>query len=93
MTSTCQHLAEARDVRPQSNGCEQCLAAGESWVELRLCRACGHVGCCDSSKSKHATDHHRSTGHPIVTAFDTGGDWGWCYVDEQILEPFTVLRG
>lgn len=28
---------------------------GDQWVQLRLCLKCGHVGCCDSSKNKHAT--------------------------------------
>jgi len=91
-TASCEHVAQARDVRPQSNACEQCLAAGESWVELRLCQSCGHVGCCDSSKYRHATGHFHETGHPISTAFDTGEDWGWCYVDELLLQPFTELR-
>jgi hypothetical protein len=43
---------------------------------------CGHVGCCDSSKGKHATAHARATDHPIVESFEPGEDWFWCYVDE-----------
>jgi hypothetical protein len=91
-TSSCEHVAGTQDVRPLSNGCDECLALGEAWVELRLCMNCGHVGCCDSSKHQHATRHFRESGHPIATAFDTGGDWGGCYVDEQLLQPFSVLR-
>ena len=26
---------------------------------------CGHVGCCDSSKNRHATKHFKATGHPM----------------------------
>jgi hypothetical protein len=45
-----------------------------------------HVGCCDSSKNKHATKHFRKTRHPIVQSFEPGEDWLWCYVDEVFLE-------
>jgi uncharacterized UBP type Zn finger protein len=52
---------------------------------LRLCMTCGYVGCCDSSKNKHASAHARATGHPIVESFEPGEDWLWCYVDEVAL--------
>jgi len=90
--STCEHLADTKDVRPQSNTCPECLASGQSWVELRLCQECGTVACCDSSNGKHATAHFAATGHPIAMAFDTGEDWGWCYVDELLIMPFDELR-
>jgi hypothetical protein len=50
MTTTCTHLAQIRDVTPSANGCEECLKTGDTWVHLRICRICGHVGCCDSSE-------------------------------------------
>jgi CPA2 family monovalent cation:H+ antiporter-2 len=78
----CTHLGAIRPVRPSARGCEDCLRIGDSWVHLRLCMSCGHVGCCDSSKNKHATAHHRATTHPIVKSLEPGEDWGWCYVDE-----------
>lgn len=90
--STCVHLGDTRDVRPQSNTCPECLASGQSWVELRLCQECGTVACCDSSVGKHATAHFTTTGHPIAAAFDTGEDWGWCYVDELLIMPFSELQ-
>ena len=34
---------------------------GDTWVHLRMCLICGHVGCCDSSKNKHATKHFHQT--------------------------------
>ena len=77
----CSHLNEIRDVNPGTDGCEECLATGDEWVELRLCMTCGHVGCCNSSKNKHATKHFLSTGHPVVKSFPER-DWTWCYVDE-----------
>jgi transposase len=30
---------------------------GNTWVHLRLCLTCGHVGCCGDSKNRHATKH------------------------------------
>ena len=51
----CTHTDQIRDVAPKTRGCEECLATGDSWVHLRLCLSCGHVGCCDASKNKHAT--------------------------------------
>ena len=78
----CTHLDQIREVTPEANGCVECLAIGDGWVHLRLCMSCGHVGCCDSSKGKHATAHAKATGHPIVESFEPGEDWFWCYMDE-----------
>jgi uncharacterized UBP type Zn finger protein len=84
MAAACSHLKEIRDVTPQTpNGCEECLKAGTSWVHLRLCLECGHVGCCDQSRGKHATKHFHASKHPIMQSFEPGEDWRWCYVDEM----------
>jgi hypothetical protein len=48
---TCTHLDQIRDVKPSAQGCEECLQIGDTWVHLRECLSCGHVGCCDSSVS------------------------------------------
>lgn len=83
---TCPHFAQIREVRPSADGCEDCLRIGGSWVHLRMCRECGHVGCCDSSPNRHATAHHRSTTHPVVQSVEPGESWLWCYVDEAFQE-------
>lgn len=83
----CTHRNQIRDVTPASEGCAQCLEMGDTWVHLRMCLTCGHVGCCDNSKNKHATRHHAETDHPIVRSFEPGEDWRWCYVDGVILPP------
>lgn len=80
--ATCTHLDQIREVDPQADGCVDCLAIGDEWQHLRLCMTCGYVGCCDSSKNKHASAHAGATGHPIVESFEPGEDWLWCYVDE-----------
>jgi hypothetical protein len=88
MSVPCAHLDQIWDVAPRTpNGCEGCLQLGDTWVHLRLCLTCDHVGCCDNSKNRHATKHFRGTQHPIVQSFEPGEDWLWCYVDEVFLEP------
>lgn len=89
MPGTCAHLDQVREPSPNSDGCEECLKMGDSWVHLRLCEICGHVGCCDSSKNKHATKHFRKTKHPIMRSLEPGENWGWCYIDEVMIEPFS----
>jgi uncharacterized UBP type Zn finger protein len=58
---------------------------GDVWVDLRLCRTCGHVGCCDTSKNKHATKHFRATRHPIIQSFQPDEYWMYCYVDDVMI--------
>jgi uncharacterized UBP type Zn finger protein len=65
---------------------------GDRWVHLRMCLACGHVGCCDSSKNKHATGHFHATRHPVMRSFERGEDWAWCYVDEDYVSPEALDR-
>ena len=78
----CSHLDQARNVDPRTVGCEECLARGGSWFHLRLCLACGHVGCCDQSPARHARQHYETTGHPIIRSHQPGEVWGWCWIDE-----------
>jgi uncharacterized UBP type Zn finger protein len=87
MVETCKHVEQIHEVVPGSDGCEECLKTGDSWVELRICQTCGHVGCCDSSKNKHATRHFRETGHPVIRSFESAETWGWCYVDKLYIDP------
>jgi hypothetical protein len=86
MSKSCTHTAAISDVTPSALGCEECLKTGSPWVHLRLCRTCGHVGCCDSSPNKHATRHFRATGHPVIEGYDPPEGWGWCYVDETFVD-------
>ena len=82
MAATCEHLKETPKVSPSGAGCKECLEMGDDWVHLRLCLTCGHVGCCDSSKNKHATRHFHATKHPVVRSFEPGENWRWCFVDQ-----------
>jgi uncharacterized UBP type Zn finger protein len=85
MAQECSHLDQIDDVEPGTDGCEECLKTGDSWVHLRMCLICGHVGCCDSSKNTHATRHFNETAHPVMQSAQPGEDWRWCYVDNLVL--------
>ena len=91
----CDHSDQIQDVTPSALGCEECLKTGDPWLHLRLCRTCGHVGCCDSSPNKHATAHFHATGHPIIEGYDPPEGWGWCYLDDAFVKigPPTPQRG
>ena len=81
--TNCTHLDQVLVDRPDEvEGCEDCLKIGGRWMHLRVCRTCGHVGCCDSSPNRHATKHVQASGHPIVTSLEEGEDWSYCYFDE-----------
>jgi uncharacterized UBP type Zn finger protein len=87
LENPCKHAAEVtiHEVRRPAEGCQDCLATGGRWLHLRTCLTCGHVGCCDSSPSRHATKHFHASGHPIVTSAEPGETWVWCYADEEAL--------
>lgn len=92
----CEHLSSlaaprSQPVRPSSLGCKECLEKGDRWVHLRLCMACGHVGCCDSSRNRHATRHFHDTKHPVVKSFEPGEDWAWCYVDQEMADAIPAF--
>ena len=79
----CEHEVGLEPAPPRTPaGCEECLRAGTSWVHLRLCLSCGHVGCCDSSPGRHATRHAHHTGHPVIASYEPGERWAWCFVDD-----------
>ena len=86
MKVICEHVDQIRPVRPKARACEDCVKIGDDWVHLRLCMTCGQVGCCDSSKNKHATKHFHQSAHPIIRSIEPGESWGWCYLDEVELE-------
>ena len=80
----CTHLdtIAVTDLPDAVDGCEDCLAAGDPWLHLRICLQCGHVGCCDDSPNRHASRHADDTGHPIIRSLEPDEVWSWCFVDE-----------
>jgi hypothetical protein len=85
--ATCEHIDVERTVEPSSWGCEDCLRMGSSWVHLRLCMTCGHVGCCDQSPNRHATAHYRTHhDHPVIRSYEPHENWWWCYADQLVFD-------
>jgi hypothetical protein len=64
---------------PSGTGCVECMAADGWWFHLRRCANCGHIGCCDSSPSQHASHHATETGHTVIRSFEPGEEWFWDY--------------
>ncbi|MFI9719213.1 UBP-type zinc finger domain-containing protein [Streptomyces sp. NPDC052396] len=83
----CIHLGELPRPEPAPLGatCPRCAEGGGHPVQLRMCLACGFVGCCDSSAGRHATAHFEETGHPVMRSFEPGQSWRWCYVDKHLV--------
>jgi hypothetical protein len=79
--------------RPSGTGCVECEAAGGWWLHLRRCAQCGHIGCCDTSPSQHATAHFKETGHPVIRSFEPGENWFWSYPSEDFYETGPELPG
>jgi uncharacterized UBP type Zn finger protein len=82
MVVECTHLDEIKVTQPTKHVCEDCIKIGDTWVHLRMCLTCGHVGCCDSSKNRHARNHYHTTNDPLVRSIEPGERWVWCYVDD-----------
>lgn len=71
-------------VPPSGPGCVECLATPDGWwFHLRRCAHCGHIGCCDSSPSQHASRHASGERHPVAQSFEPGEDWFWDYAAQQ----------
>ncbi|KAA3645498.1 MAG: hypothetical protein DWQ07_13605 [Chloroflexi bacterium] len=83
----CTHRAQVLIQETDLYECRDCLASGDAWFHLRLCMACGYVGCCENSKNKHALTHFEHSTHPIVRSIEPDEDWMWCYADEAFLSP------
>ncbi len=82
MPQLCTHLNQIKVKQTTTHVCEECVKSGDMWVHLRMCMICGNVGCCDSSKNKHATKHFHKSKHPLMRSIEPGESWIWCYVDE-----------
>ncbi len=82
-SAVCVHASSIRPVVPTAPGCVECLRTGDTWIHLRLCLSCGHVGCCDSSPNRHAAAHAGSDEHPVMASAEPGEHWAWCYLDSR----------
>jgi CPA1 family monovalent cation:H+ antiporter len=80
------HTVPVPEPEASGAGCKECLEIEHTWVHLRKCLECGHVGCCDFSIGKHATAHARGTRHHVIRSIEPGENWRYCYADEAFAE-------
>ena len=78
-------------IPPAGTGCAECEESGGWWLHLRRCTQCGHIGCCDTSPSQHASAHAAATGHPVIRSFEPGEDWFWSYATNEFYESGPAL--
>ena len=69
--------------KPSGTGCVECLAPAGWRLHLRRCAEFGHIGCCDTSPSQHASKHYAATGHPVIESFEPGEPWFYDYRTEE----------
>lgn len=88
MSAICTHFdsIELTELPAEILGCEDCLRIGATWVHLRMCETCGHIGCCDQSPNRHARAHFHATSHPIVRSAEPGEEWSYCWIDDVAFE-------
>lgn len=92
-TKPCTHMDQVKLTEPEGEvaGCEDCLRIGGTWVHLRMCLSCGHIGCCENSPNKHALKHFGETEHALIRSVEPGESWGWCYEDEVFIKNIPDL--
>jgi len=82
----CEHQNMIEITEPTGDiVCQECVDKGDTWVHLRMCMSCGHIGCCDSSKNKHARKHYFRHQHPIIRSVEPGESWVYCFIDNEML--------
>jgi uncharacterized UBP type Zn finger protein len=88
----CTHLDMIEAVRQTTDICEDCVALGDTWPDLRMCLTCGYIGCCEEAKNQHALKHFKETEHPLIQGLGRFQDFMWCYVDEAVMVPRRVVK-
>ena len=83
---SCTHRSHIHNVVPRTpNGCEECLKLGDP----------GYICACAWSAATSAAATHRRTSthgafprtkHPIMRSIEPGENWGWCYIDDMVLD-------
>ncbi len=86
MDAPCEHFDGVTFDDVVATECPQCVEMGDRWVNLRQCVQCGAIGCCDSSKNKHASAHARDTGHPLIRTAMPNEHWIWCVEHEVVVD-------
>jgi hypothetical protein len=65
--NSCIHLEHVSiETEAKTKGCEECEKIGDSWVALRLCLSCGHVGCSWVDYISHSPDNETMPNSAVV---------------------------
>ena len=84
---TCSHIGAITKVKlAKRRQCDECVRIGGRWVHLRICQECAAILCCDDSPNRHATEHARTSKHPVIASAEPGEHWLYCYPDDAIGE-------
>ena len=79
----CEHISAITAVKhPVKRQCDECVKTGARWLHLRTCQECGTTRCCDDSPNKHASQHAKESGHPVVASAEPGERWLYCFPDD-----------
>ncbi|MGH9159983.1 MAG: UBP-type zinc finger domain-containing protein [Vicinamibacteraceae bacterium] len=83
----CSHIQAIETVKqPEELVCAECVKTGDRWLHLRTCQSCGVTLCCDSSPNHHASDHARSSQHPVMASAQPGERWLYCFEHDALAE-------
>jgi len=88
----CSHKDNMKFTHTDKYKCPQCVKTNDKWVHLRMCLECGQIGCCDSSKNTHATNHYKDSKHPLIRSIEPGEKWIWCYPDEEMVGEISDVK-
>ena len=88
MTSrACAHLTAIKTVKqPKRHECEECVKTGDRWVHLRICQNAAPPCAATTHRTRHASEHARASGHPVIASAEAGERWLYCYPDEEVAE-------
>jgi hypothetical protein len=71
--ATCAHIGTITNVKcAKRRECDECVKIGARWLHLHICQECGATCCCDDSPNRHATEHARSSKHPVIASAESG---------------------
>ena len=84
--ASCAHIEAVTTVKRERRQCDECVKLGARWVHLRICQECGAMRCCADSPNRYATEHARTSRHPVIASAESGERWLYCYPEDAFME-------
>jgi hypothetical protein len=84
MSVVCPHIdsVKLRELPHAIAGCEDCLAIGGTCVTYTYASPAVTSPAATARRTRHASAHARSAGHPIARSAEPGEDWSSCHLDD-----------